>query len=131
MSIRATLLANLSTSLTGSNVTVSSELPFEAGGIRLYDKNMKKLYLSYDRTAMTEMFSTLNPNNDVYQKEITLNAYFTVDAKNQPSDIDTVVSKVLNSRLSVANCFVNECTVSNDTFDDRITYTFEYRFLTL
>ncbi len=131
MAIRDTLLANLTTSLSGSNVTISSELPFEAGGIRLYDKNMKKLYLSYDRTAMTEMFNTLSPATDVYQKEITLNAYFTVDAKNQPSDIDTVVSRILNSRLSVSNCHLNECTVSNDTFDDRITYTFEYRFLTL
>ncbi len=70
MAIRDTLLANLTTSLSGSNVTISSELPFEAGGIRLYDKNMKKLYLSYDRTAMTEMFNTLSPATDVYQKEI-------------------------------------------------------------
>lgn len=131
MAIRDTLLANLSTSLSGGNVTISNELPFEAGGVRLYDKNMKKLYLSYDNTGVTEMFSTLNYADDVFQKEITLNAYFTVDAKNQPSDIDTVVSKVLNSRLSVANCHIRECTVVSEANDDRITYTFEYRFLTL
>ncbi len=130
MAIRDTLLANLSVALTG-NVTTASELPFTAAGVALYEKNMKKLYVDYDRTAFTEMFNTLTPATDVPQREITVNAFFTVDAKNLPSDIDTVVSKVLNSRLSVANCHVRECNMTNLFAEDRLTYTFEFRFLTI
>jgi len=131
MAIRDTLLANLEVALSTSNVTTSSELPFTAAGVALYTKNMKKLYVDYDRTAFTEMFNTLNPSNDVPQREITVNAYFTVDAKNLPSDIDTVVSTVLNSRLSVSNCHVRDCSLTNLIAEDHLTYTFEFRFLTI
>jgi hypothetical protein len=131
MAIRDTLLANLEVALSSSNVTTSSELPFTAAGVPLYTKNMKKLYVDYDRTAFTEMFNTLNPSNDVPQREITVNAYFTVDAKNLPTDIDTVVSTVLNSRLSVSNCHVRDCSLTNLIAEDHLTYTFEFRFLTI
>ena len=130
MAIRDTLLANLSVALTG-NVTTPSELPFTAAGVALYDKNMKKLYVDYDKTIFTEMFNTLNPADDVPQREILINAYFTLDAKNLPSDVDNIVSTVLNSRLSVANCFVRDCSMTNDFAEDRLTYTFEFRFLTI
>lgn len=130
MAIRDTLLANLSVSLGNSSVSTSSELPFTAGGVALYDKNMKKFYLDVDENATTELFSTLD-NNDVFQQEITLQGYFSVDAKNQPSDIDAVIGHVINSRLSVANCYLRECEVTNDYTEDRNTYTFEFRFLTI
>jgi hypothetical protein len=130
MAVRDTLLANLSVALASANVTTASELPFTAAGVPLYDKNMKKLYLSYDQTEVTELLSTLD-NNDVPQREITVEAYFTVDAKNLPGDIDTIVSKVLNSRLAVANCFTRECSLTNEFTEDRLTYNFSFRFLTI
>ncbi len=128
--IRNTLLANLSTSLTGTNVSVSSELPFSAAGVALYDKNMKKLYLDNDQNERTQLFSTID-NNDVFQQEILVNGYLTVDAKNEPGDISNVITKVVNSRFSVANCYLRECGVTNEYNDDRITYNFEFRFLTI
>ena len=130
MAIRDTLLANLTTSLSSTNVSVSSELPFTAAGVPLYEKNMKKFYLDVDNTNTKEMFLTLD-NNDVFEREITLTGYLTVDAKNQPSDIDTAVNAVINSRLSVADCFTRECAVTDEILDDRINYTFEFRFLTI
>ncbi len=130
MAIRDTLLANLAVALAPHTVSVSSELPFTAAGVALYDKNMKKFYLDVDENATTELFSTLD-DNDVFQQEITLQGYISVDAKNQPSDIDAVVGHVINSRLSVANCYLRECSVTNDFAEDRNTYTFEFRFLTI
>jgi len=130
MAFRDTLLANLSVALASTNVSVSSELPFTAAGVALYDKNMKKLYIDAEQNATTELFSTLD-YNDVFQQEIIINGYLTVDAKNQPSDINTVISHVINSRLSVANCYLRECGVTNDYTEDRNTYTFEFRFLTI
>lgn len=130
MAIRDTLLANLAVALTPHTVSVSSELPFTAAGVALYDKNMKKLYIDAEQNATTELFPTLT-NDDVFQQEIVINGYLTVDAKNQPSDIDAVVGHVINSRLSVANCYLRECGVTNDYAEDRNTYTFEFRFLTI
>jgi hypothetical protein len=130
MTVRSTLLANLSVSLGNTSVSTSNELPFIAGGTALYEKNMKKLYLDYDQNDRTELFSTLD-DNDVFQQEITVNGYLAVDAKNQPSDIDTVINTIVNSRLSVANCYLRECGVTNEYSDDRNTYTFEFRFLTI
>ena len=130
MAVRDTLLANLAVTLANTNVSTSSELPFTSAGVALYDKNMKKLYLDVDKNARTELFSTLD-NNDVWQQEIIVNGYLTVDAKNQPTDIETVVDRVVNSRLSVANCYLRECSVTNEYADDRNTYTFEFRFLTI
>jgi len=130
MAVRDTLLANLAVTLANTNVSTSSELPFTSAGVALYDKNMKKLYLDVDKNARTELFSTLD-NNDVWQQEIIVNGYLTVDAKNQPTDIETVVDRVVNSRLSVANCYLRECSVTNEYAEDRNTYTFEFRFLTI
>ena len=130
MAVRDTLLANLAVTLANTNVSTSSELPFTSAGVELYNKNMKKLYLDVDKNARTELFSTLD-NNDVWQQEIIVNGYLTVDAKNEPTDIQTVVDRVVNSRLSVANCYLRECSVTNEYAEDRNTYTFEFRFLTI
>ena len=130
MAVRDTLLANLAVALAPHSVSVSSELPFTAAGVALYDKNMKKLYIDVDRNATTELFSTLT-DDDVWQQEITVNGYLCVDAKNQLSDIDAVIGHVFNSRLSVANCYLRECEVTNEYSEDRNTYTFEFRFLTI
>jgi hypothetical protein len=128
--IRDTLLANLSVALTGSVVSTSSELPWSAGNEKLYLKNMKKVYLDSDQEAVTEMFNCLNPANDVFQREITVAGYLAVDAKNPPN-IDTVITKISQARLSVANCFISECSVTNSTDDDRLVYEFTYRFITI
>lgn len=130
MAFRNTLLANLNVSLANTTISTSSELPFSAGGVNLYDKNMKKLYLDNDQNQRTQLFSTID-NNDVFQQEILVNGYLTVDAKNQPSDISNVITRVVNSRFSVANCYVRECEVTNTYAEDRITYNFEFRFLTI
>ena len=131
MAIRDTLLANLTLSLVGSSISTSNELPFVAGGVALFDKNMKKLYLDYDRPNQTELLNTLTPTTDVFQTETLVNGYFTVDAKNQPIDIDSVISRLQTARTIIANAFIRECNISNALNDDRITYTIEYRFVTI
>lgn len=130
MSLRTDLLANVTTALSGSSVSVSSELPWSSGGTELYRKNKKKFYLSETDQDITQLQSTLD-TNDVFQTEDVLQGFITVDAKNQPADIQTVVSAVLNSRLSVSDYFVRECEASSETDADEIIYTFEYRFVKL
>lgn len=131
MTIRDTLLANVTTALSGTSIGVSSELPFESGQLPLYEKNMKKFYLAEENQNISTLFNTLGGTHscEVYQTESTLNGYISVDAKNQPSDITSVISSVLKSRLSVGNVFIKECEVSTEIENDKHLYTFEYRFV--
>lgn len=128
MSIRTDLLANVTTQLNGTSVSVSNELPWSSGGVPLYNKNMKKFYLSSENRDITQLHTTLD-RSDVFQTETTLTGYITVDAKNEPSDIDAIVASVLNSRNVITGQYINECLVETETEEDRITYTFTYRFL--
>jgi hypothetical protein len=131
MAIRDTLLANVTTQLASTSCGVSSELPWNSGQLPLYEKNMKKFYLAEENQDISTMFNTLQGTHscEVYQTESTLTGYLSVDAKNQPTDIASVVSSVLNSRLSVSNVFIRECVVSTEIDTDKHLYTFEYRFV--
>lgn len=130
MSFRATLLANLTPALTSTTVSTSAELPFSAADVPLYTKNMKKVYLDVDNTSKTELFPVLNVDK-LYATEVIVNAYLTVDAKNTLADIDTINTIVQNSRFAVANCYLRDCAVSTEFVDDRITYNYQFRFLTI
>lgn len=128
MAIRDDILANVTTSLTGTSCGVSSELPWNSGDTPLYVKNMKKFYLSEAEQDITTLHNTFDLN-DVYQTETTLTGYLSVDAKNQPSDINSIVSAVINSRLSVASNFIRECDVTSAIDNDRVNYEFNFRFV--
>ena len=130
MAFRDTLKANLDVALTGSNVSVSAELPFVAGGEPLYIKNMKTLYLDKDNSDTTVLFQTLSDNN-VDQTETTVQAFVSVDAKNPPQDIDTIVDHLINAKNSVDNVFNRECEISTELQNDVLVYSVEYTFITV
>ncbi len=130
MAIRDNLKSNLDVSLSGSNVAVSSELPYTTGGEALYNKNMKKLYLDEDNISKTELINCLD-NNDVVETETTVTGFLSVDAKNQPGDIDTIVANIIDSRNSISSQVIRECEMTTENTDDVITYTFDFRFVTV
>lgn len=130
MAIRDTLLANLSVALATTSVSTSSELPFTAGDVPLFTKNMKRLYIDTDQTTTAELFPVLD-RNKIYNRETTVTAYLCVDAKNPLPDQALIESRVANSRFSVANAYVRECVITSEYEDDRITYNYEFRFLTI
>jgi len=131
MSIRDDLITRLTTNLTAhTGFKVSSELPFDSAGQPLFQKNMKTVYVDEEQLDVTEYASVLSANQ-IMQTETTVNAYLVTDAKNQPSDIDTVVSNVLVARNVVTGTIDKSSSVESEIDDDRITYTFEYNFLKL
>jgi hypothetical protein len=130
MAIRDTLITGLTANLASSNVSVSSELPFNSGGEPLYIKNKKFVYVDQDNIDVTELYGTLD-GNDIYETETTVTAYLTVDAKNQPADIDTIVNTVIAERLGVSEPHTKECVVDTEITLDYITYNFDYRFITV
>ncbi len=130
MSTRSDLLTQITTNIAGSNISVSSELPFTASGQSLYLKNMKHFYLDEEQDDREQVLKTLD-GFELEQKTITLEGYMSVDAKNQPGDIASVVANIINAN-SVITGTVNNSTVSTtEITDDVITYTFEFNFITI
>jgi hypothetical protein len=89
---------------------------------------MKKFYLDEEQISKTVYIETLDDNKQ-YQTETTMEGFLQVDAKNPLSDIDTVISGILNSKSAIPSTTVAECEYTTETENDRITYTFEYRFI--
>lgn len=125
--IRDSLITQLTTNLTGSNVSVSSELPFTSGGEELYNKNMKTLYVDEEQIAQETLYEVLDRNN-VSLNTSTLNAYVTLDAKTQLSDINSIIANVLSAKSVITNTIVSESDYETEMELDKITYIFEFRF---
>jgi len=128
--MRSTLLTQITTNLSGSNVTVSQELPWLQDGVELYKKNKKHFYLSEESEDREEFIKTLD-KSDVEEKTTTLNGYLVVDAKNQPGDIANVVANIMSANSSVTGTISNEASYETSIEGDDIIYTFEYNFITI
>lgn len=128
--MRSTLLTQITTNLSGSNVTVSQELPWLQDGVELYKKNKKHFYLSEESEDREEFIKTLD-KSDVEEKTTTLNGYLVVDAKNQPGDISNVVANIMSANSSVTGTISNEASYETSIEGDDIIYTFEYNFITI
>lgn len=128
MAIRDDLQTRLTTNLSSfTDFSVSSELPFESGGNPLYQKNKRTVYLDKQADSKVQLYRTLD-QGDVYQTVSIVPAYLVTDAKNQPSDINSVITAILDAKDAITGTQTNEATYETEIEDDYITYTFEYTF---
>lgn len=127
MTIRSDLLTQLTTNLAGTNVSVSSELPFTSSGETLYAKNMKVLYVDEEQIEQDTLHPVLDRNN-IEINLSTVNAFLQVDAKNQLSDIQTIISNVLSAKNVITNTITSESDYTTVFSLDKIVYEFEFRF---
>ena len=129
--MRIELLAYLTTATSSLTVKTVGELPWNTAGEPLYLKNMKKFYLDQDQVQQTTLIPVIT-GTDVFQDDLTVKGYFAVDAKNQPSGLDTVITTLLNAKdqISVIN-FGAESDYTTEIQDDVIIYTVEYRLNTI
>tara|TARA_R110000868_G_scaffold69724_4_gene204915 strand:- start:1677 stop:2075 length:399 start_codon:yes stop_codon:yes gene_type:complete len=126
--MRSQLLSAITTAVsTLTQFAVSTELPWEQNGIPLFRKNMKKIYVDSSIVEQTTLFPVLN-GAEVFQNDLITEVYLAVDAKNPPSQLDSVVTKILSckSTTGVVN-FSNESDYTVDKQEDVLTYTFEFR----
>ena len=131
MAYRDTLLARLQTVIASySQFSVSSELPFVAGGTPLHIKNMKTLYLDEQQDEISGFIITLD-KRDIDQTDTTIRAYVAVDAKNKPSQTDSMLSAIQAARTVIAPVVGADATLTTEIQDDIIVYSVEYRFLTI
>lgn len=130
MSTRSDLLTQITTNISGSNISVSQELPWTASGESLYLKNMKHFYLDEEQDDREQVLKTLD-GFELEQKTITLEGYMSVDAKNQPGDISSVVANIMNANAVITGTTNNSTQLTTEIADDVITYTFEFNFITI
>ena len=128
MAIRDDLKTQITTNLSSyTNFGVSSELPFDSGGNPMYEKNKRTVYLDEQADSKVQLYRTLD-QGDVYQTVSIVPAYLVTDAKNQPSDINSVITAILDAKDAITGTQTNEATYETEIEDDYITYTFEYTF---
>ena len=131
MSKRSDLISQMTTNLSGqSNISISSEMPFDSGGTPLYEKNMNTVYVDEQELVVEQLYRTLD-QGDVNQTTTTINAYFSTDAKNQFNNNDTVVANLLIARNAITSVTDSNSDYETEITDDVITYTFEYNFITV
>jgi hypothetical protein len=126
--MRTQLLSAITTAIsTLTQFAVSQELPWEQNGTPLYRKNMKKIYVDRDRMEETTLIPTLN-GGEVFQNDLITEVYVAVDAKNPPSQLDALISKILSTKstVNVVN-FGSESDYTVDKDEDVLIYTFEFR----
>ena len=131
MTVRSELITQITTNLSGqSNISISEELPFDSGGTPLYEKNPNVVYVDEEQLTVEQLYRTLDQGN-VNQTTTNINAYLSVDAKNEYSDINTVVANLLIARNAITNVTDSNSDYETEITDDVITYTFEYNFITV
>lgn len=130
MSIRDSLKANVTTAIGSTNFKVSSELPWNSGDQPLNEKNKRVVYFSAEDVTKTQLYRTLD-QGDVYSTETVVTAIFSVDAKNLPTDTQTVLDALLAAVDVVDSPQSAEVISEQEIEDDIITYSVEYNFVTI
>ena len=130
--MRAQLLSAItSATSTLTQFAVSQELPWEQDGNPLYLKNKKKIYVDKEYREEKTLIAVLGGKN-ILQDDIITNAYLAVDAKNQPTQLDSVITKILGAKDSTGiNTFLVESDYTADKQEDVLVYTFEFRLSTI
>lgn len=109
--------------------SLTAELPWDSTGTPLYLKNPKRIYVNVDQIVEEPVYSGLNGltiNNEV----TTVRVYFACDAKQLPSNYETVVSGIRGAKNTTDITGVNrrECDVVTTFEADILVTEFEFRF---
>ena len=131
--MRSTLLTFLGTAITGTDFSVTQELPYEADGAPLFLKNLKKVYVDQDQTSQDPLLDVLNSSGQVVAESVTNTVTVVVDAKILPSGYATLVDQIKSARLDPAiTGFQQKSTdVSTEFNADRLVTEFVFNFTKL
>lgn len=116
-------------SLSLGTFTVSDDLPREEGGVMLYVKNPKRIYVDRPQYSEEPLLQTLN-GFDIHSEATTVSIYFTADAKTLPANYGALVEslrlgKNVNTTEGYNTRVVNVGTdYLNDLLITQIDFTF-------
>jgi hypothetical protein len=130
--MRTELLSAITAAVsTLTQFAVSTELPWSQGDLPLYQKNMKRIYVDNPQVEQTTLIPTLS-GIDFYSTVQISSVYVTVDAKNPPTQLDNLITKILSARDTTGVVtFGAESDYQQELTEDKLTYTFEFRLETL
>ena len=113
------------------NFNVSDELPFTSSATALYLKNAKRIYLDVEQVTLEPFLQVFGTPIDTEVFSVRL--YFTTDAKQLPSDYNTVVSQIRSGKaVTLEEKFFRREVTSQTTFENDLMVTeFEFRFTKL
>lgn len=119
-------------SLRLRNFAVSDELPFSSSDRVLYLKNSKRIYVDLPNKTVETLIEVLG-NHGVQQEVNVVNVFFTTDAKNLPSDYETVVDQLRQGRnvATEENFFRRQVDVNTSFEGDLMVTELEFRFTKL
>jgi hypothetical protein len=109
--------------------TVSQEIPWTDGGVPLYLKNLKRVYVDNDNVETVPLFATLDGLN-VQQKITTVRVYFANDVKVQPPDYTDAVSQITAVRdlSTLTGVHRREVDITTSIENDNQVTEFEFRY---
>lgn len=110
--------------------SVTSELPWDAAGTPLYQKNIKVFYVDEPDSEESALINVLNNAGSLTTKTTNISVYVTVDAKQKPSNYDSLVSQVrdVKNTTEITGVRSRECDI-NTTFEaDTLLTEFVFRF---
>ena len=116
-------------SLSLGTFTISDDLPREEGGVMLYVKNPKRIYVDRPQYSEEPLIQALN-GFDIHSEATTVSIYFTADAKTLPANYGALVEslrlgKNVNTTDGYNTRVVNVITdYLNDLLVTQIDYTF-------
>jgi hypothetical protein len=116
--------------LTLGSFNLSSELPWSTGGTALYLKNLKRIYVDVDQ--ITEDLSIVTLSGMFINNETTtVRVFFACDAKQLPSNYETIVSGIRAGKSStdISGVSRRECDVTTSFEEDIVVTEFEFRFI--
>ena len=112
--------------------TVTNALPYNASGQPLYLNNFKSIYVDQPQTSQEPLIDVLN-GAGVVNETTTVSVYVTTDAKQLPSNYDTLVSTIKLARLDTELVGVTQRTtrVSTEFNADALVTKFDISFTQL
>lgn len=132
--IRQAIIDGIS-ALSLGTFAVSSELPWDAAGQTLYFKNFKVFYVDEPQREQSTLFNTLdgNPGGSLATLISTVSVYVVVDAKQTPSNYDSLMDSVEDVKNTSAITGVRSREVDRiTTFEaDSMLTEFTFRFTEL
>lgn len=117
--------------LTLGTFTVSSELPWTASGEALYLKNFKTFYVDEPDSEETTLFNLLNGGcGSLATRETTISVYVLVDAKQKPTNYDSLVAVIpdIKESTEITGVRSRECDVITTFEADAMLTEFVFRF---
>lgn len=134
MSYRQAIIDGIS-ALSLGTFAVSSELPWDAAGTPLYQKNYKVFYVDEPDSEETAVFNTLCGGSmpNLSDKTTTISVFVTVDAKNRPANYDSLVNSVqaVKNSTEIENVRSREVDVITTFNADALLTEFVFRFTEL